>query len=256
MIGTKTKSLLIASLLAFGFIHQGGRAYPYRPFGTEDAGVAGKRVAQLELSWDYLKWKGGDQESVLLLVPIYGVTSWCELSLEIPWMLHNPKQETNHAGIGDINLVSKFLVLKEGKKNPAMILKGVVKTDSGNANRSLGSGDFDYSLVTAASKELGPVVLHAMFGYTFVGDNGDSNVHNIFLYGLALDYAVTQKFHLGVELNGKTHPDRNINVHPIEGLVGATYKLSEFVTFDAATRFGFSDSVPQVSTTLGASFTF
>lgn len=27
----------------------------YRPLTTEDAGVAGKGVAQLEMSWDYLK---------------------------------------------------------------------------------------------------------------------------------------------------------------------------------------------------------
>jgi hypothetical protein len=33
----------------------------YRPLGTEDAGVAGKGVGQMEISWDYLKWNGDEE---------------------------------------------------------------------------------------------------------------------------------------------------------------------------------------------------
>ena len=45
-----------------------GRAYAYRPFATEDAGVAGKGVAQLEVSADYLRWNNGDEEGNLLFL--------------------------------------------------------------------------------------------------------------------------------------------------------------------------------------------
>ena len=103
-----------------------GWAYAYRPFATEDAGVAGKGVAQLEVSADYLRWDNGDEEGNLLLVPIYGLTDWWEISLEIPWQLHDPQDEGTHVGIGDINAVSKFLILKEGSRRPSVVLKGVV----------------------------------------------------------------------------------------------------------------------------------
>lgn len=231
-------------------------AYAYRPFTVEDAGVAGKGVAQMETSWDYLKWDNGDQEGNLLLVPIYGVTTWMELSLEIPWMFHNLDKEDIHVGVGDINAVAKFLILNEGEKNPAIVLKGVFKTNSGDANRNLGSGDLDYSIVAVASKTLGRFALHTMFGYTFVGDNGDPSIRNIFLYGLAADYSLTKKFHLVAEVNGKRHPDQTVNKQPIDSLIGATCRLSDFVTFDGGVRIGFNDSVPTVNTTIGTSFTF
>ncbi len=233
-----------------------GRAYAYRPFTTEDAGVAGKGVAQLEVSTDYLRWDNGDEEGNLLLVPIYGITSWWEASLEIPWQLHDPQDEGTHIGIGDINVVNKFLVLKEGSHRPAVVLKGVVKTNSGNAGRGLGSGDLDYSIVAAASKGVGRVSLHAMFGFTFVGDNGEPNIRNIFVYGVAADFVLTERFHLVAEVNGKRHPDRLASSHPIDGLVGATYRISDRVTVDGGLRIGFAEAAPSLNTTLGASFTF
>ena len=45
-------------------------ALAYRPFGTEDAGVAGKGVIQFEGSWDYLRWNDGMIEKNYLFVPI------------------------------------------------------------------------------------------------------------------------------------------------------------------------------------------
>lgn len=49
--------------------------FAYRPLGTEDAGVAGKGVFQLEVSYDYLKWESGHFEYLFLIVPIYGQKS-------------------------------------------------------------------------------------------------------------------------------------------------------------------------------------
>ena len=233
-----------------------GRAYAYRPLATEDAGVAGKGVAQLEVSADYLRWDNGDEEGNLLLVPIYGLTDWWEISLEIPWQLHGPQDEGIRVGIGDMNAVSKFLVLQEGSRRPSVVLKGVVKTNSGNPDHGLGSGDLDYSLVAAASKALGRFTLHAMFGYAFVGDNGDPNIRNIFVYGVAADLDLTERFHLVAEVNGKRHPDRLVSSHPVDGLLGATYRVSDAVTVDGGLRFGFTEAAPSLNTTLGASFTF
>ncbi|MBI4412630.1 MAG: transporter [Deltaproteobacteria bacterium] len=234
----------------------GRTVHAYRPFAVEDAGVAGKKTAQLEVSWDYLKWENGDQESFLLLVPVYGVTSWLEMSLEIPWMFHDIDKEDVHAGIGDISTAAKFLLLNEKKKCPSVVLKGVVKTNSGNADHGLGSGDLDYGVVAAASKTFGRFTLHAMFGYTFVGDNNDPDIRNIFGYGLAADYGVTEKFHVVAEVNGKRHPDRTVNRQPLDGLLGVIYTVSDHVTLDGGVRIGFNDSVPDVNTTLGATFTF
>lgn len=233
------------------------QSFAYRPLATEDAGVAGKGVAQIEMSWDYLSWKNKDKENVFLFVPIYGITERIELSAEIPYLFHSAAEGDSVNGIGDINLVGKFLILEEKETRPAFTLKGVVKTKSGDEKKGLGSGDIDYSLVAVASKGLGNLTLHAMFGFTFVGDNGDNNIRNIYLYGLAADYGLTDKFHIVGEIAGNRHPDRRVGNEMVSGLLGVTYKLSDKITLDGALRRGLGDSVvPRWSTTVGLSLTF
>jgi len=245
--------LLVFSMVACSAFPLNG--FAYRPFVTEDAGVAGKGVAQLELSWDYLKWNG-DRENVLLFVPIYGITERIELSAEIPYLFHNHEGVERMDGIGDINLVGKFLLLEEKESRPALALKGALKTKSGNEEKGLGSGDFDYSVVGVASKSFGTLALHAMFGYTLVGPNGDDNVSDIYLYGLAADYGVTEKFHVVAEIAGNRHPDRTASEDPLSGLLGFTHQIADKVILDGGVRFGFNDAVPKWNTTIGVSITF
>jgi hypothetical protein len=231
------------------------QSFAYRPLGTEDAGVAGKGVTQFELSWDYLQWNG-DRESVLLFVPIYGITEKIEISAEIPYLFHKHEGGEKMDGIGDINLVGKFLLLEEKETRPALALKGAVKTKSGNEEKGLGNGDIDYSVVGVASKSFGTVALHGMFGYTFVGANGADNVRGIYLYGLAADYSLTDKFHVVAEIAGNRHPDRTTPDDPLSGLLGFTYQVADKVILDGGVRYGFNDVVPKWNTTIGVSITF
>lgn len=228
----------------------------YRPFATEDAGVAGKGVAQLELSWDRVWWRNGDVEHVLLMVPIYGFTDRLEVSAEIPYLVHDPADDQSHHGIGDITLVGKFLVLQETGARPALALKGIVKMNSGNQKRSLGSGDWDVGAAVAASKTLARLTLHAMLGYTFVGDSGDDNIRNIALYGVAADYRVTDAFHVVAEVAGNQHPDRTERADPLSVLLGVTYALFDGLVLDAGVRRGLTPSAPTWDVFTGLSVSF
>lgn len=230
-------------------------SFAYRPLGTEDAGVAGKGVAQMELSYDYMKW-GGDKDHMFLLVPIYGITGNLELSVEIPYSIHEPEEETPQRGIGDISLVAKYLLIQEGEKSPAFALKGVIKLDTGDYDKGLGSGDRDYSVFAVASKAFGNLTAHAHLGYTLVGDKKDENLRGIYLYSFALDYGITETFHLVGEINGNRHPDRSETEDPRDILLGVTYKFSEKFTFDFAVRRGLTSSTPDWSATTGVSITF
>ncbi len=250
------EKLAISAVLSMvAFIAFPVNSFAYRPLTTEDAGVAGRGATQLEVSWDYLKWNG-DRENVLFFVPIYGITERIELSAEIPYLFHYHDGEERMEGIGDINLVGKFLLLEENEMRPALALKGAMKTKSGNKERGLGSGDIDYSVVGVVSKCFGTLALHGMFGYTFVGANGDDNVRDIYLYGLAADYSVTEKFHIVTEIAGNQHPDRTASDDPRSGLLGFTHQIADKVILDGGVRYGFNDTVPKWNTTIGVSITF
>ena len=249
-----TLSYVLVIFIAIAFAPSKSSAY--RPFITEDAGVAGKGVAQFEGSWDYLSWSNDDKENVLLFVPIYGITERIELSLEIPYLFHNYKEENVENGIGDITIVSKFLLFEEKKIFPAFAIKGGIKTNSGDEEQGLGSGDRDYSIVVAASKTLGDLLVHAMLGYAFIGDNDDKNIRDIYLYGIAFDYSLTRRFHICSEISGNRHPDREEDRHPISGLVGLMYALSDKAILDSGVRYGFNDCAPKWDLLIGISITF
>lgn len=231
-------------------------AHAYRPFTTEDAGVAGKGVVQMELSWDYIRWDNGDEENNFLLVPIYGITERIELSFEIPYMFLDPEEESSEDGLGDVTIAGKFLLIEESEVNPAFTLKAGIKTQSGDEEKGLGSGDPDYSNVAVVSKTIDDFQLHGMLGYTFVGNDNDEALRDFYLYGIGIDYGLTETFHLVAEVAGNRNPDRTSDDDPSGGLIGAIYSVSEHIAIDGGVRFGFNDAAPDWSITIGMSVTF
>lgn len=227
----------------------------YRPLGTEDAGVAGKGVVQVESSWDYLKWNDGKLERNFLFVPIYGWTDNLEISAEIPYLFHANADGTSPSGAGDVNLVLKDLLYSEGESAPALALKAVVKLDNGNYGQGLGSGDKDYSFFAVASKTLGRNIVHAHVGYTLVGKAQSGALRDVSLFGLGVDCALTDAVHLLAEINGNRHPDSAASEDPRNWLMGITYKLSDKLIFDLAGRGGLTKASPDWSLTTGLSAT-
>ena len=227
----------------------------YRPFGTEDAGVAGKGVVQAEASFDYLKWNDGTAENVFVVVPIYGLTDNIELSAELPYMLHRPAAGALESGAGDINLVMKYLLASEGECSPAFAVKGVAKLDNGDFSRGLGSGDKDYSFFGVASKTFDRFIIHSHLGYAWVGKSQNAALRDISLFGLAVDCALTDACHLLAEINGNRHPDSTATEDPRNWLVGISNKLSDKLIWDFAGRGGLSMASPDWSLTTGLSAT-
>lgn len=248
----------IAAVLCFFMIFISGGVLAYRPLSTEDAGVAGKGVAQTELSWDYLKWDNSDMkdEKIFLAVPIYGLTDSIELSVEIPYLTHNLTAGGSEEGLGDLNLVAKYLLVPGGKDNPSLAIKGVVKLDNGDFDKGLGSGDKDYSIVAVTSDTTGSLTGHIHFGYTWIGKSRSNNLRDITIYGIALHYAMTDNYHLLAEYNGSRHSDTTINEDIVMALAGLTYNISDKITFGAAYRWGLSDSAPKWSTSTGLTITY
>lgn len=228
-------------------------AAAYRPFITEDAGVAGRGVLQAEANWESLKWKSGDVDQVFTLVgPIYGVSERLELSVETPFVVHHAKGGATTGGGGDVSLVAKLLLVEEKPPFPAVALKAVSKLATGDYDRGLGTGDEDYSLVVAASEALGPLQLHAQFGYTWVGDGKDATLRDIATYGAAIDCGITEGLNAIGEVfgNQNTAPDEDDQVNLV---LGFTYRLADHVTLDVSAKRGLTDTALDWGAGLGFS---
>ncbi|MBI3008958.1 MAG: transporter [Candidatus Omnitrophica bacterium] len=253
------KNVLLVFVSGFIIVSWTGFVWAGRPFSTEDAGVAGKGVAQLEIGAEYARQTNGDKEYASLFVPVYGLTELMEFSAEFPHKLTNFKEGGDEEGLEDVSLVLKTLIVEEVDNTPAFLVKTVVKLDNGNKDKGLGSGDKDLGMAAVATKSIGSLTFHANFGYTFVGKDFDPTLKDYILYGVAGEYAVGDKARLMMELYGESNSHFDADAfkhHDLQALLGSTYQLTERIVFDAAIKIGLTDDSPDYGLTSGVSIGF
>ena len=253
------KNVLLVFVSGFILVSWTGFVYAERPFSTEDAGVAGKGVAQVEIGVEYARQLNGDKEYASLFLPVYGLTERLEFSAEFPHKLTSFKEGGDEEGLEDVSLVLKTLIVEEVGNIPAFLVKTVVKLDNGDEDKGLGSGEKDLGLVAVATKSIGPLTFHANIGYTFVGNDFDPTLKDYLLYGVAGEYEVGDKTRLMMELYGESNSHFDVDAfkhHDLQALLGSTYQLTERVVFDAAIKIGMTDDSPDYGLTSGVSIGF
>ena len=171
-------------------------------------------------------------------MPVYGLTDNIEVSCELPFDILRPKDGPNEKGLGDINLVVKTLFFPEKELTPSLLLKTVVKLETGDEDDGLGSGDEDIGLILATTKSIGPITIHGNAGYTFVGDDYDNTLNDLLLYGIALEYSLVPRLKIVSEAYMESDTDFEEESHSINPLIGLTCQLIENVTLDTAFRMG------------------
>jgi len=230
--------LSIVAFIVFLFIFCNKSAYGGRPFSVEDATVADKGAVEAELGFEYARQNNRDNNYNILLVPVYGLTENIEISCELPFDILKPKEGTDEEGLGDINLAVKTLFLPEKELIPSLLLKTVVKLETGDEDDGLGSGDEDVGLILAATKSMGPITIHGNAGYTFVGTDYDDTLNDYLLYGIALECLIAPK----LTIVSETYMESDINFeeesHTVNPLIGITYQLTENIKLDTAFRMG------------------
>jgi hypothetical protein len=234
-------------------------AFAYRPFYTEDAGVAGLDVTQAELSWDSYKMKNGDAEQVLLLVaPIYGITEDIELSVETPYVTYAQAKGPTASGLGDVNLVAKYVLAwdRYDTKDALLTLKTYVKLDSGNYDKMLGRGDTEYVVSPVLSKIISETVtVHAQVSYAVAADRQDPDLRNYAFGGVAIDYGPWETLHFVAEYNVNQDPDRGLAVQRL-GQIGLIYVVSPNFVLDATYKQGAGPTSPTHGYGVGCSIQF
>lgn len=214
-----------------------------RPFSTEDAGVAGLGVFQLEEGMVF-SHQNQDEEFSFTTTPIVGLTPWLEVSADFPASFLQPKEGKNVEGWSDINLVTKLQFLPEKKYTPVLLVKNVVKFSNGNVAKGLGSGDEDFQWVGVATKTIQNLTLHSNVGYTFVGDKKDESLRDYLIYGLAAEYELFDRVKAVAEVygeRGKHFDSDSFNHHRFNPLAGLTFQVTENVVLDLAWKGGWAN---------------
>jgi hypothetical protein len=145
-----------------------------------------------------------------------GLTDFLEVELEVPF-LHT---SAGAFGLGDVSMTLKWLVVKERRRLPALVLGMETAFPTGSVRRGLGEGAYELKPFVAALKTLGPLVLQGNIGWSHVladrsGEGAESIVGGV---SIAVPL-IGRKLYGFAELSGsKAVPHRELIVTVAPGL--------------------------------------
>jgi hypothetical protein len=246
----KVRAILFISFCLF-FIYS-SLSFAARPLATDDAGVVDKGHFEVESGLEYANQQ--DKEVALSLVIKRGVFDNLDLGIEIPYKFIDFGQGGKTDGFDDIKIISKYNFLEERDAFPAMSVSFSLKTDCGNDDKSLGTGEKEYTINTILSKSLDKVAMHFNLGYTIKDNLPGQNLRDVLTYGLAAEYPLNDKLNLVAEITGENERRGDFDDNPMSGLIGFNYSLNEIISYDMGFDFEISEASPDFKITIGFTF--
>ena len=132
----------------------------------------------------------------------YGILDNLEFLVQLPVHKYVSTQEDatrSSAGIGDISLQTRLMLLDDSSKYPAINIGVMLRFPTGNDRQSpsLGDGTHDVGFSTVLTKRIGFFIGHVKLGYIFNGRDSDTiNLGDKFLYMLKGDFIVVKGEHI------------------------------------------------------------
>lgn len=179
-----------------------------------------------------------------------------DFGIEVPYLWLRPDEGSDEDGFGDLEAGFKLRFLDETDNFPALAVSVGVKTETGDSEKGLGTGEVDYPINFIATKEFDRLTLHANAGYNFVGDVAEEEEYDLANLSLAGEYAVNEQFTLVGEVVGEIFTEDVDEDNPCEILVGVTYELPFGTVLDGAVSFGLTDGSPNYKIIAGFTHEF
>lgn len=240
-----------------------------QPFTTDDADVTPRGKLHFEFfnSFDLLRPSAFPvrQQNAASFELAYGLLDRVEVGVEAPLLtLFNTRgtgaRRVN--GIGDTNLAVKYNFYREPKESllPAFTVSGQIEIPTGDAERALGSGIFDYSLNGIAQKTLterltarlnaGAIIL----GNTVTGAEGIRGRITVLTGGVSLVRRFNSRLYLGVEAAGARAGKPDLN--QIQLQLGGNYFLRDNFSIDFGVLTGLRTPDPRLGFQVGFAVDF
>lgn len=220
-----------------------------RTIKVEDTLTVGRCKWQVDVNAEYSKLPEalGDKDlGVVGILPRFGVMERWDIAAFIPGVyLKNGDEEY---GIGDIEIMTKLMILDDIDDIVGLSIIGAVKTSTGDEDKGLGTGTDDYTGAVAISKVFGDLTLVGNLGYTFI-DEGDAAVEyeDLFIYGAEAVYRVCDLYDVHVFIVGETERVKGQDGELMAGAGMTIYPQWEFISFQISGAAGLTDDSPDFS---------
>lgn len=232
-----------------------GPAWAFRPFTTEDAGVAAVGRPELELGWDAAFQRDRSKEHLQQTTLTLGVLPGVELSADVPLHARGPEARGDWSGLGDVAAGAKWVPLPEAGRRPALAVFGKLKTDSGDLSRGLGNGERDWTVGSALSKTWGGSSMHLNAGRRILGSDETPARRDVWLWGAGGDWAFSKRASLLAEAFGHGSEGPGLEDH-VAFRAGTILSFGPDFLLDLSGIHGLTRSTPRWAWTAGLTRVF
>src|SRR5262249_37708367 len=152
-----------------------------------------------------------------------------------------PATATTESGLGDVLLRVSYVLLDEKPFLPEIAPYVKIKFPTADADRGLGTGEFDETIGVDLSKQIiGPLYGYVTVAYTFIGSPPGADFHNSFGWSVGAAYTLIPGLSFFAFLDGSTAISPG-QADPLELRVGAEYRLFNALKLTGAVGRGLSD---------------
>ncbi|MDE2026982.1 MAG: PepSY domain-containing protein [Candidatus Omnitrophica bacterium] len=199
-------------------------AWAGSPFLTDDPGFALK-------GWE-IKYESIYENDVgkdILTAPVvdlnYTIVEHFKLNLTLAEKTLFTDKEDSHSGMADTDFKFKWRFVDEKPDGwwPAMSMAPDVTFPTADKKYGLGDELWRFRIPFQFGKTFGKFYTYTEIGHQFVFDKATSDQ---FLYGYAIQYQLTNKLNIGVEINGNV-PYKDSQNYTQIGNIGACYVFND-----------------------------
>lgn len=163
---------------------------------------------------------------------------------------------TTDSGLGDMILRGRYYLIEESSVMPLVAVTGRVKLPTADADRGLGTGEFDEGAGVELTKTLGDRWLAYLDGgYNLAGDAPGTNFNNQWWYDVGVGYDVTESLHMSVFYEEYRALVNTVN-NARDLLAVANYVVDDTVHLTGSLLVGLSNGAPNYGLGGGVRFRF
>lgn len=163
---------------------------------------------------------------------------------------------TTDSGLGDLILRGRYYLIEESDSAPLVALIGRVKLPTADADRGLGTGEFDEGVGVELTKSLTERWLAFLdAGYNIIGDAPGTNFNNQWWYDVGMGYDVTDNFNLSVFYEEYRAVVNGVN-NARDLLALTNYVVNDTVHLTGSLLIGLSNGAPNYGVGCGVRFRF
>jgi len=223
---------------------------PARPTASNPAEFQRPGVLQLEYGFNAnSQAPGGASAEDTPLALRFALSRRVLLEFDDDLLVSQAAEGIRTTGAGDTQLGLQLVLQHEAASRPGVSLAYYVKLPTASADRGLGTGRIDHSLLALVSKKAGATTFDFNAVYLLAGRTTDDGHASSAQAAFAASRNVTQRVGWQGEVSGYTRNDAQPGA--AFGLGVVTYQLNRRLVFDCGLRLGLTRDAPRVGAVAG-----